>query len=115
MAEGKKNSTTTSSTSGAGASGASLGALGASGLLPPLPSQVDVAIRFRETSSVAVWALWAHLAIKVNFAMIMIENGHGSILRVVFSTFFLQACQVTCRNFELDKNFCNLEGQQYGH
>ena len=28
----------------------------------------------------------------------------GVIGRVVFSMFFRQACQVTCRNFELDKN-----------
>ena len=27
------------------------------------------------------------------------------ITRIVFSTFFRQACQVACRNFELDQNF----------
>ena len=27
------------------------------------------------------------------------------VIRVVFSTFFRQACQVNCRNFELDENF----------
>ena len=27
------------------------------------------------------------------------------LTRVVFSTFFRQACQVACRNFELDQNF----------
>ena len=30
-------------------------------------------------------------------------------LRVVFSTFFRQACQVTCRNFELDQNSAELD------
>ena len=30
-------------------------------------------------------------------------------VRVVFSTLFRQACQVTCRNFELDQNSAELD------
>ena len=34
-----------------------------------------------------------------------IHSKRNPIRRVVFSPFFRQACQVTCRNFELDQNF----------
>ena len=41
-----------------------------------------------------------------DFETMKVWNENDPIVRIVFSTFFRQACQVTCRNFELGKIFC---------